>query len=727
MAKTTSAQRMRKLREKLKEDKLKYENHKEKERERDRRRRESVKLKVSSSKKSLIDHRRKEAERKRQYRLKLKSALVEQRELELCTPLGSYKCPQSLGKAVSRVKKVLPFSPSKKTAVIRKLVCESFQKKVSNAIFPEDKKTSYNKLSNEALEKIKRFFMSDDISRQAPGIKDFKSVKDKATGKRINLQKRHMNMTVKEAFALFKEENSDVNVKSSKFYELRPENVLLSNEMPHNVCVCKYHANFIFVIDAIHQKIDSFPSSHADILSAVCCNLKSEKCMSSECEKCLTNLHSLIEEDFDVSKTISWKKWTEDECRPKLTVVDGTINEAVADLQSQLRKFKEHFFVKRQQAEAFKTLKESVIEGEVILQIDFAENYLSLTQDEIQSAHWSHKQITVVTACAWSVNGLQSYAIVSDELCHDKYSVYACLKMLISKIKNELPNLNSVRIFSDGCSGQFKNKFTLSNLCHMQQDFDVTGEWFFFATSHGKGAVDGIGGLAKRAVWNQVKARKVIVQNAEQFLECAKSAIPSINFFLLTNHHIDENRGLLEKRWKSVKKIKEIRSKHYFNGYNTTSIVCGRTFFKSTLGLVQVFEPKPSVYASIYGTDSEMSDDSPNPDDTLIQVKGSEPIANKITPGTYMLVKFQTARKKSMSYRYVAIAQSSVDEEDGEIKVMCLKSVCDSAKKFKADEKDVSYIEFKQVLSILPEPDIKYIRNTIFYEFPGNVDIFESG
>lgn len=52
----------------------------------------------------------------------------------------------------------------------------------------------------------------------------------------------------------------------------------------------------------------------------------------------------------------------------------------------------------------------------------------------------------------------------------------------------------------------YKEKFSLSNI-----------SWNFFATSHGKGSVDGIGGSAKRMVWQQVISRKVRVNNATDF------------------------------------------------------------------------------------------------------------------------------------------------------------------------------------------------------------------
>lgn len=59
----------------------------------------------------------------------------------------------------------------------------------------------------------------------------------------------------------------------------------------------------------------------------------------------------------------------------------------------------------------------------------------------------------------------------------------------------------------------------MGNICFMKEDFDVNGEWAFFATSHGKGSVDAIGGTVKRSVWRMVKARKNIVSDAKSFFE----------------------------------------------------------------------------------------------------------------------------------------------------------------------------------------------------------------
>ena len=52
---------------------------------------------------------------------------------------------------------------------------------------------------------------------------------------------------------------------------------------------------------------------------------------------------------------------------------------------------------------------------------------------------------------------------------------------------------------SDGASSQYKNFNYFANLCHHEVDLGTKAEWHFFATSHGKGPCDGVGGTIKRA------------------------------------------------------------------------------------------------------------------------------------------------------------------------------------------------------------------------------------
>ena len=51
---------------------------------------------------------------------------------------------------------------------------------------------------------------------------------------------------------------------------------------------------------------------------------------------------------------------------------------------------------------------------------------------------------------------------------------------------------------SDGAAGQYKNRKNFANLVQHDHDFQVSAEWNFFATSHGKSSCDGVGGSVKR-------------------------------------------------------------------------------------------------------------------------------------------------------------------------------------------------------------------------------------
>ena len=77
--------------------------------------------------------------------------------------------------------------------------------------------------------------------------------------------------------------------------------------------------------------------------------------------------------------------------------------------------------------------------------------------------------------------------------------------------------IEHVFYWTDGDGSQFKNKFNFANLWHHKADFGCTADWSFFATSHGKGPIDGIGGEVKQRVWHDVLKGNVVISDAIQF------------------------------------------------------------------------------------------------------------------------------------------------------------------------------------------------------------------
>lgn len=136
--------------------------------------------------------------------------------------------------------------------------------------------------------------------------------------------------------------------------------------------------------------------------------------------------------------------------------------------------------------------------------------------------------------------------------------------MIIESIKEENPNVEIVRFQTDGCAGQFKNKFTLSNLLFAPEDFGVKAEWHFTPTSHGKSPADGLGGTIKRAVYNRILTGQVEVYSAKDFVEVANSLTGGTKVILVTREEMEEHSSIMQKRWEKVKTIPGTRKFHFF-------------------------------------------------------------------------------------------------------------------------------------------------------------------
>lgn len=122
----------------------------------------------------------------------------------------SFKTYGALAKAVTKTRKTLPSSPSKKAAVIAKLMY-SLDEKNQLVIFnnkPTMKRGGNKGLSAELTDKIQLFYQRDDVSRMSPNLKDTRYFVDPRTGRKELQQIRHLVVTLKQAYDLFGKENS---------------------------------------------------------------------------------------------------------------------------------------------------------------------------------------------------------------------------------------------------------------------------------------------------------------------------------------------------------------------------------------------------------------------------------------------------------------------------------------------------------------------------------------
>lgn len=102
-------------------------------------------------------------------------------------------------------------------------------------------------------------------------------------------------------------------------------------------------------------------------------------------------------------------------------------------------------------------------------------------------------------------------------------------------------------------------------------------EWNFFATSHGKGAVDGVGAIVKRKVWQLVRAQNLILKDAHDFYRLAKSNIDGVKLIYVTENDIKTTTQYLGEKWLNIKNITGVKSHHHFSSLNENFIEMTRT------------------------------------------------------------------------------------------------------------------------------------------------------
>ncbi|KAK6178203.1 hypothetical protein SNE40_013013 [Patella caerulea] len=297
----------------------------------------------------------------------------------------------------------------------------------------------------------------------------------------------------------------------------------------------------------------------------------------SDCSTCCDG--KLFEKRFKKSedKEFSWYQWEDTDGFVQKVKKQNSSYDAFDELALQLPKFFWHSYIKDKQVASYKHTK-SISNGETseecLLQMDFAENFTCISQDEIQSAHWKQRQVTVYTVMITYRNEKLSYVITSDNLSHDKNAVAAFTSIMLDIITETLPTVKKICIWTDGPSSQYKNKYIFTLLAKLQEHHAVQLNWNFFATSRGKGPNDGIGGNVKRIVHRLIMARAAVVYDAQTFTEAVKSSKSQIYILSVTDADILQRCHELEVHspWTGPQTFPGTISTHYVRPLENGSV-----------------------------------------------------------------------------------------------------------------------------------------------------------
>lgn len=248
----------------------------------------------------------------------------------------------------------------------------------------------------------------------------------------------------------------------------------------------------------------------------------------------------LLQKGLEANDNIEFEEWRKVEVdgkkRMKVIKITMARDEYETYMKMQYSEFLEHVQRVKAQYNSIRQLKENLPEQELVVHLDFAENFTCCNADEIQSAYWNSMAVMrhPVVVYFKNVNDLQhkSYIYVSSVASHNSTAVYTILKKLVPDLKALIPNLKMIHYWTDSPSSQYRNRFIFDIVIYHMSLFGVAARWNYFKCGHRKGPCDGIGGISKRQAREASKQGKVIIQDAQDYYRWAIDSSKSIEYVL---------------------------------------------------------------------------------------------------------------------------------------------------------------------------------------------------
>lgn len=163
----------------------------------------------------------------------------------------------------------------------------------------------------------------------------------------------------------------------------------------------------------------------------------------------------------------------------------------------------------------------------------------------------------------------------------DKDSILVFLDLLYNDIfrkENGAGKQYEEVIWSDGPSSEFKNKFMVKTLELLSDKYNTQFSWKYFATAHGKGIVDGVGGNAKRLVRMKMMSQGEgsPIQSAKDFAAVASEICSKTQVFYVGVDYI-EDMIANEKPWDDVQAVPGILGLHIISCDRPNKNILGKT------------------------------------------------------------------------------------------------------------------------------------------------------
>nr|CAI5826632.1 unnamed protein product [Callosobruchus analis] len=434
--------------------------------------------------------------------------------------------------------------------------------------------TFYKRNSQLMLQKMVQEFLEDDSnSRQTAGKKEF------VTRKNIRKQRRYMLDTLRKLHQKFLKITA-VDISYALFCRLRPFWIMPATLQNRNTCACIVHENIDLKLKALKRaKILSTADSHQKLLEMLCCNSYNEKCLERTCNDCC--LKALLYMEFNNDNMILLEQWTNKRemitdhktnkkrlvTKYKKETVQVLPRDLILKLEVELRTFFRHAFNIVHQYNSIKRLKQSLTEKDVIVHMDFSENFATKYNKEIQAFHFggSRTQISLHTVVLYLKDSTSSHCTISSNLSHGVGAIWAHLKPVLATLPSTIENIH---FLSDGPVTQYRNKSMFYFLgCKLDEMYpNVTRfTWNYHEAGHGKGAPDGVGATCKRMA-DDVIARGGDISDIKKFAAVVRERCPSIHVSVIEEEEIDQINAIISESSLELVAFKGTLSVHQVTG-----------------------------------------------------------------------------------------------------------------------------------------------------------------
>lgn len=406
---------------------------------------------------------------------------------------------------------------------------------------------------------VQKFLEDDQYSRLCAGKKEF------ITKNKVRKQKRYQLDTLRNLHKEFLK-SGNVLISYSMFARLRPFWIVAPKVIDRDTCMCTLHSNIQLVVSALNTAKLLKDTSYQSLLTSLCCDRYNERCLERICELCSDKAIS-FSEDFDDTKLVTYQQWVSSRemivdpktkrerpvTKQKKENIETSARDLKVKLENDLVKLFKHELNIVHQYQSLKMIKQSLTEKDVVVHMDFSENYCTKYNEEIQSFHFggSRTQLSLHTVVVYLKESTRSYCTVSTNLSHNVNAIWAHLKPVLEELPEKVENIH---FLSDGPVTQYRNKYMFYVLACKIPDLCpgiINWTWNYTEAGHGKGAPDGVGAVCKRTADNIV-AYGGNITNLNEFCGAIQTRCPNITLFVVNDSDIDDMSRLISEDQRSL-------------------------------------------------------------------------------------------------------------------------------------------------------------------------------